>query len=129
MSDAVNSLSELETLQLAFKDNNFDIYALVWLDSRIDADEHSHVQESLNKLFIDHFQIFNECDPCEKYIQSTSTDIRIILIADQTLGKQIIPEIHQLRQVSDVYINCKNIGSDENWTKQYKKVSGKCYFK
>jgi hypothetical protein len=121
MSDTLNTFSQEETLLSAFKDNNFDIYSLVWLDSRIDTDEYIHAQESL-KLFIDHFQIFNESGPCEEYIRSTAVDLRIILIANGNLGEQLILRIYQLRQISSIYIYCMNIEYHQNWTKQYKKV-------
>jgi hypothetical protein len=121
MSDTLNSFSQEETLLSAFKDNNFDIYSLVWLDSRIDTDEYIHAQESL-KFFIDHFQIFNESGPCEEYIRSTAVDLRVILIANGNLGEQLILRIHQLRQISAIYIYCMNIEYHQNWTKQYKKV-------
>jgi hypothetical protein len=115
MSDILNSFSDQETLLSTFKNNNVNIFSLVWLDNRIDTDKYIHAQENLG-FFIDHFQIFNESDPCEKYIRSTSIDVRIILIANADLGEQLIPGIHQLRQISAIYIFCINEESHENWT-------------
>ncbi|CAF1067051.1 unnamed protein product [Rotaria sordida] len=123
MSNILNSFFEQETLLSTLKDNNFNIYSLVWLDSRLDIDEYIHIQESLG-LFIDHFQIFNESDPCEEYIKLTSVDVQIILIANGNLGEQLILRIHQLQQIFAIYVYCMNIESHENWTKQYKKIHG-----
>ena len=122
MSDIFNSFSEPETLLSAFKNNNINNHSLIWLDSRIDTDKYNHVQESLGFL-VDHFQLFDESDPCEEYIRSTSDDVRIILIANGKLGEQLIPRIHQLRQISAIYIYCIISESHENSIKQYKKVS------
>lgn len=125
MSDTLNSFLKRETLLSTFKDNNLDIYSLVWLDGKIDTDKYIHVQQSLG-FFIDHFQIFNESNTCEEYIRSTSVDVRIILIVNGNLGEQLIPRIHQLRQIYAIY--CMNIEYHENWIKQYKKVSKRLVF-
>jgi hypothetical protein len=128
MSDIVDSFSEEETLLSTFKDNNFHIYYLICLDSSSNTHQYNHAQKSLG-FFIDHFEIFNESDPCEQYIQSTSDDLRIILILNENLGEQLIPRIHQLRQIYSIYIFSINIEYHQNWTKQYKKVSNESHFK
>ncbi|CAF1121410.1 unnamed protein product [Adineta steineri] len=113
--------TEQETLISTFEEPTNNNYSLIWFSSEINTDEYNYTQEKL-ELYIDYFHIFNEPDPCQKYIQSVSTGTRIIFITNEHFSEQFISQIHQFRQISIIYIYCMNPEYQGNWTKQYKKI-------
>jgi hypothetical protein len=56
------------------------------------------------------------------YIQSILQEGRILLIAGGRLGSKLVPRVHQLGQISSVYVSCMDKANGE-WTKQFSKVS------
>ncbi|CAF4690657.1 unnamed protein product, partial [Rotaria sp. Silwood2] len=72
----------------------------------------------------DHIRIFENIVECEQFIRSLSGDNRILFIADILLGQQIIPQIHQLRQVFAIYIYSTEEQANELWCRQFKKFRG-----
>jgi hypothetical protein len=55
-------------------------------------------------------------------VLSFSSQDRILLVVSGQLGEQLVPKIHQLRQVSTIYVYCTNKKKNEQWTKQFAKV-------
>ena len=119
--------SKLEAIinPVPHEDNNFNIVPLIWLDSLVNtSQQHVHCQK-LVRSSIDHLKTFEDVDKCEEYIRSVSQHERIILIVNARLAQEIIPRIHQLRQVSSIYIYCIDKLPNEQWVQQYKKVGFK----
>lgn len=106
---------------------NLETSALVWLDASINnTQDNMDAQYKLRKS-INHLKTFDNSDECVEYIQSMSKD-RIVLVVSDNFAQEIIPCIHQLRQVSSVYIHCVNNSIDDKWVTQFKKVSGiRCF--
>ncbi len=104
------------------KDNILPTYPLIWLDSLVNISEENLDGQKLIRSSIDHLKTFDNINKCEEYIRSISSDERIILIVSGRLGREIIPCIHQLRQVSSIYVYCLDKSANEEWAKQYKKV-------
>jgi hypothetical protein len=69
-----------------------------------------------------HLTTFDDDNKCEEYIRSTPKDDRIVLIVSGQLGQKIVPRIHQLRQISSVYVYCINKKQNEQWAQQFSKV-------
>ena len=113
----INHSAEEETILFTLKDNYLNKYSLIWVDIHLNSHEYLHTQKTLG-FFIDHFQIFNETNSCEKYIRSTSADIRIILILHEQFADELIDRTDQCRQISDIYIYSLNEKSHSNWTKR-----------
>ncbi|CAF0904747.1 unnamed protein product [Adineta steineri] len=57
---------------------------------------------------------------CKNYIEKTSENDRLVLVTNGKFGQQIIPSIHQLRQISSIYINSE----DTQWSNDFPKVKG-----
>jgi len=104
------------------EDNYQSPYPLVWLDSLVNTSEENLGGQKAIRSSIDHLKTFENVDKCEEYIRSISPDERIILIVSGRLGREITPRIHQLRQISSIYVYCLDKSANEQWAKQYKKV-------
>jgi hypothetical protein len=104
------------------KDDNLPIYPLIWLDRLVNISEENLDGQKLIRSSIDNLKTFENVNKCEEYIRSISSDERIILIVSGRLGREITPRIHELRQVSSIYVYCLDKSANEEWAKQYKKV-------
>ena len=102
-------------------DNHLEIFSLIWLDANVDVEKNQATQEKLRAI-INHIKKFHDVEECKNYIEQTSKDDRLVLIVSGQLGRQIVPSIHQLRQVSAIYINSEDKTSDEKWASKFAKV-------
>lgn len=104
------------------EDNNLPIYPLIWLDSLVNISVENLDGQRLIRSSIDLLKTFEIVNTCEEYIRSISQNERVILIVSGRLGQEIVPRIHQLRQVSSIFVYCLDKSANEQWAKQYKKV-------
>ena len=109
-------------------DNNLTNIPLLWLDSLVNTSQENLDGQKLIRSSIDHLKTFENANKCEEYIRAISSDERIFLIVSGRLGREIIPRVHQYRQVASIYVYCLDKSTNEQWAKQYKKVklSKKC---
>jgi hypothetical protein len=102
--------------------SNSETFLIVWLDGRVDnCKENINAQRQLRKS-IKHLKTFADNNQCEQYIRSVPVNNKIILIVNGHLGQVIVPRIHQLQQISSIYVYCMNKAKNEQWCKQYAKV-------
>lgn len=95
---------------------------LIWLDACVNTSKDNiEAQEELTSI-LNKFKTFEDLNDCQKYIQSVSLNDRIVLIVSGQLGRQLIPKIHQLEQLSSIYIYCMNKEANEKWSKDFEKV-------
>jgi hypothetical protein len=104
------------------EDNDRPIYPLVWLDSSVNTSQENLDGQKSIQSSIDRLKTFDNVNKCEEYIRSISQDERIILIVSGRLGREITPRIHQLRQISTIYVYCLDKSANKQWAEQYKKV-------
>jgi hypothetical protein len=103
-------------------DRNSEIYAIVWLDQSVNStSENIDVQQQLRTL-INHLETFDNTNECLHYIRNISKEHRIILIVSGQLGQEITSRIHQLRQVSSIYVYCMDKEKHEKWAHKFSKV-------
>jgi uncharacterized protein (DUF4213/DUF364 family) len=101
---------------------NLETYFLIWLDAAVNSSEENvDAQQQLRKS-INHLTIFDDDNECEDYIRSVSKDDRIVLIVSGQLGRKIVPRIHQLRQITSIYVYCRNKKQNEQWAQEFIKV-------
>lgn len=102
---------------------NLETFSLIWLDASVnDSSENVDAQRQLRTSI--HFLItFEDGEKCEEYIRTVPRDDRIVLIISGRFGQTIVPRIHSLRQVSDIYVYCKDKKRNEVWAKEFKKVN------
>ncbi|CAF3733935.1 unnamed protein product [Adineta steineri] len=96
-------------------DNHLESFSLIWLTNNENVD----IQKELRNI-INHIEIFDNVEQCKTYIETTSENDRLVLVTNGEFGQQIIPFIHQLRQISSIYINSE----DQQWTNDTPKLKG-----
>ncbi|CAF2626878.1 unnamed protein product [Rotaria sp. Silwood2] len=106
------------------KDDNLETFHLVWLDPAADDTVEDKEGQQLLRTSINHLRKFKDAEKCEHYIQNVSKSDRIIFIVTGRLGQEIMPRIHQLRQISSIYIYCMEKSYHEEWSKEFTKVRG-----
>ena len=87
--------------------------------------ESRNTEQKLRSI-INQVKRFHDVDQCEKFIQSTSSQDRLIFIVSGQLGRDILPKIHHLRQVTSIYIYCMDKKNNQHWS-SYAKVKRNCY--
>jgi len=103
-------------------DDNLETFGLIWLDSDVNnSEENQHAQQEI-RLTINHIVPFEEPDSCEKHIRSVSPYDRLVLIISGGLGEFIVPRIHDIRQVTSIYVYCMNKAKHDIWAKNFTKV-------
>ncbi|CAF0991713.1 unnamed protein product [Adineta steineri] len=96
-------------------DNHLESFSLIWLNNNENVD----IQRELRNI-INHIETFDDVEECKDYIEKTSENDRLVLVTNGEFGQQIIPSIHQLRQISSIYINSE----DKQWTDDFDKLKG-----
>ncbi|CAF3398604.1 unnamed protein product [Rotaria sp. Silwood2] len=101
-------------------DNHLEIFSLIWLCA---ADNNEDCQNTEQKLrtIINHFKKFQDVKECEEYVKQRSKQDRLVLIISDELGQEIVPSVHKLRQVSSIYVYCKDKKGNEQWSNRFAK--------
>ncbi len=101
--------------------NNLETFSIIWLDG---SDEENLVIQQRLRTSINYLKKLPNPQKCEEYIKKISNEDRIILIVDGRWCQEIIPRIHQFRQVSSIYIHCTNdrMRENEQWATNFNKV-------
>jgi len=100
-------------------DKHLEIFCLFWLDSNI---HESRDTEQKWRSIINHLKKFQDVQQCRQHIEQTSENDRLVLIASGQLGREIVPSIHQLRQVLSIYIYCMDKKVNQQWSSKFTKV-------
>ncbi|CAF1172252.1 unnamed protein product [Adineta steineri] len=100
--------------------DNLPVTTLYWLDSNPNnAQQFEHDLRTI--VNIDELKIFENPNECRESV-ILSTDKTLVLIVSGCFVVQLIPYIHDLKQVSAIYVYCSNIEFYLQWSKIYKKV-------
>ncbi|CAF3901821.1 unnamed protein product [Adineta steineri] len=102
-------------------DKSLEIFSLIWLDANVNVKDTRDTEVKLRSV-INRIKKFQDVKRCQQYIEQTSQKDRLILIVSGRLGREIVPYIHQLRQVISIYIYCVNKKSNEQWTHKFAKI-------
>ncbi|CAF1338406.1 unnamed protein product [Adineta steineri] len=102
-------------------DKSLEIFSLIWLDANINVKETRDTEQKLRSI-INHIKKFQDIKKCRQYIEQTSQKDRLVIIVSGRLGREIVPSIHQLRQVISIYIYCIDKESHEQWAYKFTKI-------
>ena len=104
------------------------ILIFVWCDASIGGDENlNDIQNTIvqladvvnrNRQLV---HTFNEASACEQFITEVNN---VCLIISGTMGRILVPSIHNLDQIDSVYVFCIDREAHELWAKNYPKVKG-----
>ncbi len=109
-------------IELPRTDDNLESFLLFWLDAQVNTTEENKKTQKKLRSIINHMQVFDDISRCRQFIESLSEQNRITLIVSGQLGRQIVPQIHQLQQLSSIFVYCGNKQLNEEWARQYSKV-------
>ncbi|CAM4799156.1 unnamed protein product [Rotaria magnacalcarata] len=83
---------------------NLETFYLLWLDASVNKTEENVEAQQYLRTSINYLETFENDKQSECYIQSLSSDDRVVLIVSGQLGQIIVPHIHSLRQLSSIYV-------------------------
>ncbi|CAF0738460.1 unnamed protein product [Adineta steineri] len=102
-------------------DKSLEIFSLIWLDATVNVKDTRDTEVKLRSI-INHIKKFQDIKQCQQYIGQTSQNDRLVIIVSGQLGQEIVPHIHQLRQVISIYVYCMDKKSNEQWALKFAKV-------
>jgi len=105
------------------QDNNLESFSLLWLDAVVNTSEENREAQRQLRSTINHVITFEDPNLCQQYIRSVCPQDRLVLIVSGRLGQEVVSRIHQIRQLSSVYVYCMDKERNEKWAKNFTKVS------
>jgi tetratricopeptide (TPR) repeat protein len=99
-------------------------FLVVWLDANIDPLNNDY-QNKITKLreVSNTVNTFTDLDGCVSFIADINDKIAF-MICSGTLGETVVPVVHDMAQVSTIYIFCTNKNQHDQWTQQWSKIKG-----
>jgi hypothetical protein len=95
---------------------------LLWLGPDVnESQDNLKLQEKLRESFGANFRIYKKTDECEGFIRQKKND-EILLIVTGQIGRQVVPTLHSLSQLTTVFVYCMDKEGNEKWSKTYSKV-------
>ncbi|CAF1293789.1 unnamed protein product [Rotaria sordida] len=123
LSSSAHTTKDTKSVNPAKANSNIDIFACFWLDQDIYTTEDNRKTLEELKHIINHVETFDIAKECEQAIRNITHE-KVVLICSDTLGRQLIPRLHDLAQFSACYILCRDQSANEQWTNKYAKVKG-----
>lgn len=99
-----------------------ETFGLIWLDNDVNAKDTRDTEQKLRSI-VNRLKKFEDVKQCQKYIEERPSQDRLIMIANGPLGQEIVPYIHQCRQLISIYVYCKNKISNMAWIEKFPKVT------
>ena len=93
-------------------DNHLEIFGLIWLDADVNIKGTRDTEQKLRTI-INHLKKFHDVEQCQQYIEQRSQKDRLVLIVSGRFGREIVPSIHKLRQVTSIYVYCMDKKGNE----------------
>ena len=103
-------------------DDNLETFSIFWLDPQVNQTEDNRNAQLKLREIINHLKTFDDQNQCLQRILSLSTQDRLVLIVSGRCGRQLVPQIHHLRQVSSIYVYCMDKKANEQWAKDFIKI-------
>ncbi|CAF1490171.1 unnamed protein product [Adineta steineri] len=118
MATAVLPIDDFHTNK---DDKSLEIFSLIWLDANVNVKDTRDTEVKLRSI-INYIKKFQNVKQCQQYIEQTSQEDRLVIIVSGRLGQEIVPHIHQLRQVISIYVYCMDKNSNEQWVHKFSKI-------
>lgn len=68
----------------------------------------------------------NQDDRCIKYVREQCANKRLFIITSGSLGRKVVPVIHDLPQVYAIYIYCADVKHNQEWAHKFTKIRVVC---
>ena len=98
---------------------------LVWLDTNIGLVNNSDCYKTIVELrqVANSIKTFTDSDQCIDFITDIDNE-KIFMIISGTLGETLVPIIHDLCQISVIYIFCRDEIKHKQWAQNWCKIKG-----
>ena len=99
-------------------------YRLIWVDGSFNESD-SDCQNTVQQLraIVNDVQVFTNSNACVDFLRGVSEEKVLVIISD-SLGKDLVPQIHSMSQVNTIYIFCRNREWEQAWTEDWSKIKG-----
>ena len=102
---------------------NEEKYQLLWLDENVNEVRDNAITQKKLRQAINQLKTFDNIKECEQHIHKMEgTNQKIVLIVSGRFGREVIPRIHDIRELCAFYIYCMNKDSNKQWADNYEKV-------
>ncbi|CAF1153398.1 unnamed protein product [Adineta steineri] len=97
---------------------------LIWVDSNIN-ENNTDCSNTIKqfKRVVNNVHAFTDSEECVEFVQ-TITNNKVCMIISGSLGKHIVPHVHNMSQVDTIFIFCSNKEWHKEWTKEWLKIKG-----
>ncbi|CAF1475828.1 unnamed protein product [Adineta steineri] len=97
---------------------------LIWLDNNINENKAdcSNTIKQLKRV-VNNVNTFTDGDQCVEFLQTINNN-KVCMIVSGSLGKHIVPCVHDMSQVDTIFIFCNNQEWHKQWAKQWPKIKG-----
>jgi hypothetical protein len=118
------SETELHSQFFDRKRVNLESHQLVWCDANVNNHSDYGTTITVEKLrkIVDYTKLVDAVGECQSYLENQNDNSTTFLVASGQLGEILIPRIHQLEKVLQIYIYCHNKEYHQQWASKYKKV-------
>ncbi|CAF4213194.1 unnamed protein product, partial [Didymodactylos carnosus] len=100
---------------------NLETFALLWLDQNVNKSKDNLETQAQLRRSINCLLTFESAIECEEHIRERK-DEKIVLIVSGRLGREIVPRVHDLSQLSAIYVYCMDQTTNERWAKFHEKL-------
>ncbi|CAF1017121.1 unnamed protein product [Adineta steineri] len=99
-------------------------FRLIWLDANMMTLSEDH-SDQINQLqeVVDQINIFIDCQRCINFLQK-KTNEKLFLIVSNILSQSMIPHIHDLSHLQNIFIFTEIIPKNKQWIKNWPKIKG-----
>ncbi|CAF3820928.1 unnamed protein product, partial [Adineta steineri] len=97
---------------------------LIWLDNNI-KDNNANCNNIIKQLkrVVNNINTFTDGEQCVEFIQ-TITNNKVCIIVSGSLGKHIVPHVHEMSQVDTIFIFCNSQECYKQWAREWPKIKG-----
>ncbi|CAF0851251.1 unnamed protein product [Adineta steineri] len=97
---------------------------LIWLDNNINESnaDCSNTIKQLKRV-VNNINTFTDGDQCVEFIQTINNN-KVCMIVSGSLGKHVVPHVHDMSQVDTIFIFCNNQEWHKQWAKEWPKIKG-----
>jgi hypothetical protein len=97
---------------------------LIWMDANIDT-SNEDCQDKLAQLrsVINDVNIFTYPEECVDFLRNVG-DRKVCMVAADSIAQHILPSVHDIPQLDNIYIYCDNQATYQQWAKLWLKIKG-----
>jgi len=115
-------MAGVNSKSLQVSNDNLETFSIFWLDAEVNTTEDNRNTQLKLREIINHLKTFDDQGECHQRILSLSQEDRLVLIVSGRCGRQLVPQIHHLRQISSIYVYCMDKTANELWAKDFIKI-------